>query len=202
VEALLSSTDADAPGRHRETLINNVQAIVRFNQEHPTDRFDGIHLDVEPQQRPENKGPENLRFLRDLADAFLAVQEVAKPAGMTVTADIQSKLLKGTRAERQMLLSAVSSVTLMMYGLSSPGDPTTFEQKMKKVERVSQTLLDIAYNGLEGRSVAKMVIALRVPDYGEQLPQALKQLDDANRANPHYLGWAWHSYNAYLNAVH
>ena len=29
------------------------------------------------------------------------------------------------------------------------------------------------------------------------LPQMLKKLDDANRANPHYLGWASHSYSDY-----
>ncbi len=45
-----------------------------------------------------------------------------------------------------------------------------------------------------------MVIALRTPDFGGLLPQMLKKLDDANRAKPHYLGWARHSYNDYLNA--
>src|SRR5580704_12510858 len=34
VEALLSSTDADEPGKHRETLLDHVREIVRFNQEH------------------------------------------------------------------------------------------------------------------------------------------------------------------------
>jgi hypothetical protein len=46
-----------------------------------------------------------------------------------------------------------------------------------------------------------MVIALRTPDYGELIPQMLTNLDDANRANPHYLGWARHSYNDYLDAA-
>ena len=40
-----------------------------------------------------------------------------------------------------------------------------------------------------------MAIALRTPDYLELLPEMLKKLDDANRSNPHYLGWARHSYN-------
>jgi len=55
VEALLSSTDADEPGKHRETLLRHVQGVLQFNQKHPSARFDGIHLDIEPQQRPENK---------------------------------------------------------------------------------------------------------------------------------------------------
>jgi hypothetical protein len=59
----------------------------------------------------------------------------------------------------------------------------------------------MAYGGLGEPNLAKMVIALRTPDYGELLPQTLKILDDANRTNPHYLGWARHSYNDYLKEV-
>jgi hypothetical protein len=202
VEALLSSADADEPGKHRETLLDHVRGIVQFNRKHSADRFDGIHLDVEPQQRPENKGPGNLRFVPSLADAFRAVRAVAEPAGMTVNADIQNKLLKGDLSERKMLLSAVPRVTLMMYELSSPGDGETPEQQADKAVKTSQKFLDMAYDGLDGRNLAKMAIALRTPDYGGLLPQMLKKLDDANRANPHCLGWARHSYNDYLNAAH
>jgi hypothetical protein len=35
----------------------------------------------------------------------------------------------------------------------------------------------------------KMVIGLRTPDYGEDLPKMLQTLDDSNRRNPHYAGW-------------
>jgi hypothetical protein len=198
VEALLSSTDADEPGKHRETLLARVRTIVHFNQKHPTERFDGIHLDVEPQQRPENKGTGNLRFLPGLADAFREVRAVAEPAGMKVNADIQNKLLKGDLDQRKMLLSAVPRVTLMMYELSSPEDGESVEQKAEKIEKDSHRFLDMAYDGLGDPNLAKMVVALRTPDYGELLPQMLKKLDEANRTNPHYMGWARHSYNDHL----
>ncbi|MGO8786799.1 MAG: hypothetical protein ACLQVL_05370 [Terriglobia bacterium] len=201
-EALLSSVDADEPGKHRETLLRHVQEIVQFNRRHPTDRFDGIHLDVEPQQRPENKGAGNLRFLPGLADAFRAVRGAAEPAGMTVNADIQNKFLKGDLSERRTLLSAVPRVTLMMYELSGPGDGESVEQKALKVAASSQKFLSLAYEGLDDPNLASMVIALRTPDYGELLPQMLKRLDDLNRANPHYLGWARHSYNDELRVAH
>jgi hypothetical protein len=201
VEALLSSTEADEPGKHRETLLTHVREIVQFNQRHSADRFDGIHLDIEPQQRPENKGPGNLRFLPGLADAFRAVRHLAEPAQMTVNADIQNKLLKGNLSERKLLLSAVPCVTLMMYELSSPEDGESLGQKAEKVEKASQKFIDMAYDGLTDPDLAKMVIALRTPDYGDLLPQMLKTLDDANRANPHYLGWARHSYNDSLNSA-
>lgn len=201
VEALLSSTDADEPGKHRETLLEEARVVVQFNARHSAERFDGIHLDVEPQQRPENKGAGNLRFVPGLVDAFREVRSIAEPAGMTVNADIQNKLLKGDLAERRMLLASVPRVTLMMYELSSPGDGESAEQMADKAQRVGQNYLAMAYEGLSGEHVAKMAIALRTPDYGELIGQMLKRLDEANGANPHYLGWARHSYNDYLVAA-
>ena len=40
-----------------------------------------------------------------------------------------------------------------------------------------------------------MSIALRTPDYGDILQGMFKTLDETLRGNPHYLGWARHSYN-------
>jgi len=82
-----------------------------------------------------------------------------------------------------------------MYELSSPRDGESADQKADKVAKSSQKYLDWAYDGLNGRNLARMAIALRTPDYGDLLPQMLKKLDEANGANPHYLGWARHSYN-------
>ena len=114
---------------------------------------------------------------------------------MTVNADIQNKLLKGDASQRKMLLSAVPRATLMMYELSSPGDGDTPVQQAEKAVINSQKFLNMAYEGLSGANLAKMMIALRTPDYLDHLPEMLKQLDDANRSNPHYVGWARHSYN-------
>jgi hypothetical protein len=200
VEALLSSGDADEPGKHRDKLLGEVSEIVRFNQAHPGNRFDGIHLDIEPQQRPENKGPGNLRFLPGLVDAFHAVRAIAGPAGLSVNADIQNKLLKSDAGQRRMLLSSLPRVTLMMYELSSPDDGKTADQKAEVAEKSSKKFLDMAYDGLSVRDLAKMAIALRTPDYGALLPQMLEKLDESNGANPHYLGWARHSYNDTLQA--
>jgi hypothetical protein len=193
-EALLSSADADEAGKHREKLLEHVREIVQFNQRHPADRFDGIHLDIEPQQRPENKGPGNLRFLPGLVDAFREVRKVAEQAHLTVNADIQNKLLKGDLGERRMLLAALPRLTLMLYELSSPGDGDSAEKKAEKLRSSSQKFLDMAYEGLGDANVAKMIIALRTPDYGDLLPEMLKTLDEAHRTNPHYLGWARHAY--------
>ncbi len=88
VEALLSSTDADEPGKHRDKLMGHVNEVLSFNRQHPRERFDGFHLDIEPQQRQENKGPGNLGFLPGLLEAFRGVRTIAEQNQMTVNADI------------------------------------------------------------------------------------------------------------------
>ncbi len=203
VEALISSTEADEPGKYRDKLLDKVRAVIQFN-EHARGGFDGIHLDIEPQQRPENKGAGNLRFLPGLVDAYRAVLAAAEPAHLMVNADIQNKLLKGDLGERRMLLTSLPRFTLMLYELSSPSDGETAAQKAEKLRDASQKFLDMAYDGLNslnGASVGKMVIGLRTPDYEDLLPAMLKSLDDAYGGNPHYLGWARHSYNDYLKAA-
>jgi hypothetical protein len=187
VEALLSSVDADQPGKHRDKLVSRVQGIVRFNQNHGKERFDGIHLDVEPHQRRENKGPGNLRFLPDLVSTYRVVRGVAEPAGMTVNADVPIKYLKGQIGERRMLLLSVPRLTLMLYELDSPDQ--------EKLQKAAQRSIEMAYEDLSSEGLARISVALRTPDYGELLPARLQSLDETMGGNPHYLGWARHSYN-------
>jgi hypothetical protein len=197
VEALLSSENADEGGKHLDKLLDHVRQVIHFNQHQP-DRFDGIHLDIEPQQRPENKGPGNLRFLPGLVDAYRAVHSQAASAHMPINADIQNKLLKGDLIQRRMLMSSLPRLTLMLYEVSSPEDGDSAAQKAAKISPASQKFLDLAYEGLDNSNLAKMIIALRTPDYGDLLPQMLKTLDDTHRSDPRYIGWARHSYNDYL----
>ena len=86
----------------------------------------------------ENKGPGNLRFVPGLVDAYRAVLAVAQRANLTVNADIQNKLLKGDRAERKMLLTALPHFTLMLYEVSSPTDGESPEQQEQKIVDASE----------------------------------------------------------------
>jgi len=195
VEALLSSNDADEPGQHREKLLNELRDVIEFNRNHPKDPFDGIHLDIEPQQRPENKGPGNLNFLPGLVDAYRSARHLAEPSHLTINADIQKKLLEGNLTQRQGLLSSLPRLTLMLYELSSPSDGQSPAQKEEKLRRESEKFMGLAYQGLTDPRLAKMAIGLHTPDYDQLMSRMLKTLDDTLRSNPHYLGWAWHSYN-------
>jgi hypothetical protein len=195
VEALLSSTDADEPGKHRDKLMAHVSEVLSFNREHAKDRFDGIHLDIEPQQRQENKGPGNLAFLPNLLDAYRGVRTVAEQNQMTVNADIPNKFLKGDLNQRRALMSSLPRLTLMLYELSSPNDGQSSAAQADKLRQASENYMQMAYQGLSGDNLAKLAIGLRSPDYGQQLTAMLKVVQDALTGNPHYLGWAWHSYN-------
>jgi hypothetical protein len=195
VEALLSSTDADEPGKHREKLLGHVREVLQFNRSHRNDAFDGVHLDIEPQQRPENKGPGNLSFLPNLVETYRAARGLAASAHISINADIQNKLLKGDLSQRRSLLSSLPRVTLMLYELSSPSDGQDTKQKEEKLRTASERFIEMAYQGLDDPGLAKMAIGLRTPDYEQLLPSMLRTVDDALRSNPRYLGWAWHSYN-------
>jgi hypothetical protein len=195
VEALLSSVDADEPGKHRDKLLGRVRGVVEFNRQHPKERFDAVHLDVEPHQRPENKGPGNLRFLPDLVNTYRAVTALAAPAGMAVDADIPNKYLKGEIGERRLLLSSVPRLTLMLYEISSPSDGESVAQKAQKLQKASENSIEMAYQGLGNHDLAKISVALRTPDYGSLLDGMFKTLDQTLGGNPHYAGWARHSYN-------
>jgi hypothetical protein len=194
-EALLSSTDADEPGKHRDKLLAHVNEVLTYNREHRRARFDGIHLDVEPQQRQENKGPGNLGFLPNLLDTYRAVRALAEQNQMTVNADIPNKLLKGDLNQRRALLTAVPRLTLMLYELSSPGDGESTAAQAEKLRQASAKFVDMAYEGVSGANLAKMSIGLRTPDYQQQIGNMFKVVQDTLAGNSHYLGWAWHSYN-------
>ncbi|MEP6667718.1 MAG: acetylxylan esterase [Chthoniobacter sp.] len=196
VEALLDSIDSDEAGPPRDKFLALAKTIVDFNAVQPRHRFDGIHLDVEPHQRPENKG--NLEFFPGLIETFRGVKAIAAPAHLTVNADIPNKLLKGDAAQRQTLLTSVDRVTLMLYELSSPDDGKSEESKVLKLQHAAERYLTMAYEGLDDPKLAGMSIALRTADYRERLPEMLKTLDERQNANPHYLGWASHCYNDHL----
>ncbi len=197
VEPLLSSEDADEPGRHRDKLLSQVDMVVQFNGRSPGSRFDGIHLDIEPQQRAENKGSENLGFVANLVETYRAVRARAEPAGLTVNADIQMKLLEGSAGERRAVFGSLPRLTLMMYGLNA-ADAKDDAARMMQVQAASRKFLSMAYADIDNGSMARLANGLRTPDYGDAMPHILQALEAANAANPHFLGWAEHSYNDQL----
>ena len=89
-----------------------------------------------------------------------------------------------------------------MYERSSPEDGDSLSRKTAKLIKAGWEFLDFAYAGLDSPDLARMSIALRAADYGDSLPTMLNALDEAFGVNPHYLGWARHSYNDTLGIVY
>ena len=114
---------------------------------------------------------------------------------MTVNADIPNKLLKADLNQRQGLMSSLPRLTLMLYELSSPADGDSTAAQADKLRQAGERYMAMAYQGLVGTNLARMAVGLRDPDYGLQLPGMLKLVQDTLSANPHFLGWSWHSYN-------
>ncbi len=120
---------------------------------------------------------------------------MAEQNQMTVNADIPNKFLKTDAGRRQALMSSLPRLTLMLYELNSPGDGQNAAAQADKLRQASTRFIDAAYQGLSGTNLAKLAIGLRTADYQQQLPDMLKVVQDTLSANPHFLGWAWHSYN-------
>ena len=80
-------------------------------------------------------------------------------------------------------------VTLRVYS------PACAAAQAAKLRQASENYFNMAYQGLSQTHLAKMAIGLRTPDYQSQLPNMLKIVQEDLSGNPHYLGWAWHSYN-------
>jgi hypothetical protein len=116
---------------------------------------------------------------------------------LTVNADIQMKLLKGGADERRAVFGSLPRLTLMMYELSA-ADAKDEAARVVQVQAAGQKFLNMAYADIDAASLARLAIGLRTPDYGDALPHMLDALEAANAANPHFLGWAEHSYNDQL----
>jgi hypothetical protein len=198
VEALIGSSTADEPGAPRDALLAIVQAILQFDQQYPETQFDGIHLDIEPQQRPENSGANALQFVPNLIETYSEVNALAAPANLVVNADIPVEVLRASLDQRESLFTALPRFTLMLYGVSSQSSGQSVQQEVSILQQASQKYLSMAYNGLNGENLATLAIGLNTADYGYALmPTMLSAVDQSNATNTHYPGWSCYSYSDY-----
>jgi hypothetical protein len=103
--------------QHRAELEGFVAAVVAFNQAAaPEERFDGIHLDVEPYSTPEWDSSRETTVQQWLT---MFDQARSGAAGLPVAADVPtwfSNVNVGDDDLLSALLSRVDGVTLMAYG--------------------------------------------------------------------------------------
>jgi len=200
VEALIGSHTADEPGAPRNGFLVTVQNVVQFNQQFSTTQFDGIHLDIEPQQRAENSGANALQFLPNLIETYREANALAVPANLVVDADIPIEVLRASADQRQALFTVLPRLTLMLYGVTRQSSGLSTQQQITAIQQASQNYLNTAYEGLSGNNLATLAIGLDTADYGYDLmPSVLSAVDQSSAANAHYSGWSRYSYADFLN---
>ena len=88
VSALFGDKSWALPAWH-SFVLSTVKNVGRFNAESaPAERFDGIHLDVEPYLLPGFNGPRHDEFLKDYLTMLSDVCDEAHRSHLTVGADI------------------------------------------------------------------------------------------------------------------
>lgn len=174
-EALLGQARWYQPAE-RGALLALIEAVGAWNRAGPG-RFTGVHLDIEPHQLLENKGPGNLGFLPDLIATFAAARAAAAAHGLPLSADVPRKLLKASPADWAALTAACPRLLWMLYELPGHAD----------------AILRLARRALQ-RGGAQVVVAVRVPDHGALLPEVLAAVEAGLSPEPGYGGWAIHDY--------
>jgi len=164
-----------------KTRIDQVKA---YNDGADTlERFDGIHLDLEPWV---DTGTD-FSWVDDLIADYQYASSVLEGSGLTLAADISGVKVINDRIDpqkRQALLDAATRLVLMEYEEPS-------------VDRIYQRV-DTFRNTID-LSAASFMIATRVQDFGFgnacQNGTVLKGFDDNYTPAPGYAGWATFKYS-------
>jgi outer membrane protein TolC len=179
VEALAGEATWYRPER-RAPLFERIDEVARFNHEHPDAQVSGIHLDIEPHQLPENKGPQNRAYVPDFVDTLVQARAQAERAHLTLACDIPRKLLQLSADEAATLVAACPHLTLMLYELDLP------------------PVIDAAKVALGWG--AQVTVGVRAADFRAGTGEALKKIDAQLGPARGYQGWAVHDYAAYRAA--
>lgn len=178
VEALSGDATWYLPEK-RGALFGFVDRVVAYNAKSPA-KFAAIHLDIEPHQIPDNRGRHG--FLPALADAIEAARERAAASGLGTSADLPRFAFE---EEGLRFAKAADRMFVMLYQLSQRTPQWLVRQSEKVIEKTYRELPDDA----RGR----MVVGVRVEDYGKDLEEMVDALDRGLEGRtPRYGGWAIH----------
>ena len=156
VDALLGDKNFALPEWHRY-VVGTVRNVERFNSTaHDSERFDGVHLDVEPYLLPGFNGPRHQEFLDDYLVMLSEVRDQAHSSRLTLGADIPFwysepdefthtvstvRIQGAEQPVYQRILDLVDNVAVMSYRTISSGtdgvvahslDEMTYAQQVGK----------------------------------------------------------------------
>lgn len=202
VEALISCTNTDAPDCASEKWLGHIGDVIDYNNaRQPPERFDGIHLDLEPWL---HTCPPNARTCGDCdfgwVDPLIVHYSKAATAlgnsGLTLAADISGeKIICDTidAEQRRALLTYATRLVLMEYGGDHP----------ISVDKINQRVVAFQNLALDDLSQYSFMIATRAQDFGNvdapanacQNGTVLKGFDELYAGTTGYAGWATYKYS-------
>ncbi len=153
---------------NREGVLRTVRRVAEYNRGAPaSERFAGVHYDVEPYLIPGFQGPRRAEILEEYSALVADLAEVAHRGGLTLGVDIPFWLdgrdeATGQRfeidvdgARRPVLdavLSHVDEVAVMAYRTTAGGPNGVVAQAAREVARASAAGVGV-YVGLETRRI-------------------------------------------------
>ncbi len=187
--------------RHqREGVAAYLDEVLRFNQESPRHaRFDGIHLDVEPQALPEWKSEDDPEVRQKLADRYVELlrwsQRRIRDAGIPLSVDVPLSFNSIQVKSKPMLvaiLERVDEVALMAYLDKGPDILSSSQSALAYAERMGKRV----WVGISADpdDLPKPVGRTR-PD--QQLEAMTRTLEKALQTQPSFQGVAFHEYDHY-----
>lgn len=177
VEALMGDVRWYQP-EHRAEMLAAIDDVVTFNALHGG-RIAAIHLDIEPHQLVENRGDH--AWLPELAEALSLARARAADAGLSTSADLPRFAFD---EHGPLFARAVQRPFVMLYQLRDPSN--------EWLGRQSGAVIAETYLNVPAEVRGRMVVAVRVEDYGSKSGDTAKSLGDAHGANRRYGGWAIH----------
>ncbi len=177
VEALMGEAAWYQP-EHRAEMLAVIDEVAAINARHGG-KIAAIHLDIEPHQIEANRGQH--AWLPALAETLQIARARAANAGMSTSADLPRFALD---EQGPLFARAVQRPFVMLYQLR--------ERSADWLSLQSAAVIEDTYLGAHPELRGRLVVALRVEDYGRDTTPMAYRLGDAHGGNRRYGGFAIH----------
>jgi len=177
VEALMGDKSWYMP-EHRHEMTSLIEDVIEFNAANGG-HIAAIHLDIEPHQYPENRGQH--AWLPQLAETIQLARAQASSAGMSTSADLPRFAFD---EQGPMFAKAAQRPFVMLYQLR--------ERSADWLALQSAAVIEDTYIGANPELRGRLVVSLRVEDYGRDTAPMAYNVDQAHGGNGRYGGFAIH----------
>ncbi|HEV2021708.1 MAG TPA: hypothetical protein VGQ94_04205 [Terriglobales bacterium] len=199
VQALNGEPDWLFPDR-RSGAVAFLEAVRHYDGEsRPTERFDAIHLDVEPQSLPEWKAVRH----EDLAARYLAfvdwIRDQARPLALPLVVDVPvsfNRITAGPRSMSEAVLDRADQIVVMTYKDTAQKVVDANRAKMESADAAGKKL----WIGISADPSHLPANSASGPAESD-LEAIAASVEAAFQRHPSFLGVAIHDYARYRRLV-